>query len=159
MKKSDFILIGVVLLIVVVAIFSSKGNENFDDVEYPLTLAGEAGLHQMTFDEYKTMVDDGEAFIVVIERAGCSFCVQYMPIVEEVANEKKIPLYYIDTDTLSTEEMEELSTTNSYLKRNSWGTPTTLFMLGDRVLDAIGGYVEKDSVLTFLEDRVAMGEE
>lgn len=159
MKKSDFILIGVVLLIAVVAIFSSKGNENFDDVEYPLTLAGEAGLHQMTFDEYKTMVDEEEAFIVVIERAGCSFCVQYMPIVEEVAKEKNIPLYYIDTDTLSTEEMEKLSTTNSYLKRNSWGTPTTLFMLGDRVLDAIGGYVEKDSVLTFLKDRVVMGEE
>lgn len=158
MKKSDFILIGVVLLIAVVAIFSSKGNEELEEVDYPLTLAGEAGLHQMTYDEYETMVDDGEAFIVIIERAGCSFCIQYMPIVEEVAKEKKIPLYYIDTDTLTSEEMEKLSTTNNYLKKNKWGTPTTLFMLGDRVLDTIGGYVEKDSVLAFLEDRVVMGE-
>ena len=52
--------------------------------------------------------------------------------------------------------MNLLSTTNSYLKKNNWGTPTTLFMLGDRVLDSIGGYVEKDTVLSFLDGRVTM---
>jgi len=158
MKKSDLILIGVVLLIVVLAIFSSKGNVELEDVDYPLTLAGESGLHQITYDEYETMVDNEDAFIVVIERAGCGYCVQYMPIVEDVANENNIAIHYIDTDTLTTEEYNLLSTTNSYLKRNSWGTPTTLFMLGDRVLDAIGGYVDKDTVLSFLNDRVVMGE-
>ena len=156
MKKSDFILIGVVLLIIVGGLFSSLGNKELEDVNYPLTLTGEAGLHQITYDEYKTMVDNGDAFIVIIERAGCSYCIQYMPIIEEVANEKKISIHYIDTDTLTTEEMNLLSTTNSYLKKNNWGTPTTLFMLGDRVLDSIGGYVEKDSVLSFLDGKVAM---
>ena len=158
MKKSDFILIGVVLLIVVVAMFSSRGTESLDDVNYPLTLAGEVGLHQITYDEYKTLVENDEAFIVVIERAGCGYCVQYMPIVEEVAKEKKISIHYIDTDTLTNEEFNELSNTNSYLKRNSWGTPTTLFMLGDRVLDTIGGYVDKNSVLSFIDGKVAIGE-
>ena len=47
MKKSDVILIGVVLVIVVLAVFSSKGSKALDDVEYPLTLVGEAGLHQI----------------------------------------------------------------------------------------------------------------
>jgi len=154
MKKSDFILIGVVLLIIVVAMFSSKGTIAEEEVDYPLTLAGEAGLHQMTYSQYKEKVENGDAFIVIIERAGCSYCVQYMPIVEDVANEKKIPIYYIDTDTLSSDEYTELSTTNNYLKRNDWGTPTTLFMLGERVLDSIGGYVEKDTVLSFIDGRV-----
>jgi len=55
--------------------------------------------------------------------------------------------------------MEKIETTNSYLKKNSrWGTPTTLFMLGDRVLDTIGGYVDKESVISFIKDRVVMGE-
>lgn len=158
MKKSDFILIGVVLIIIVLALFSSKGNIELEEVEYPLTLAGESGLHQITYGEYETMVENKDAFIVIIERAGCSYCIQYMPIVEEVANEKKIPLYYIDTDTLTNDEYNLLSTTNSYLKKNSWGTPTTLFMLGDRVLDTIGGYVDKDNFLSFLDGKVAMGE-
>ena len=81
-----------------------------------------------------------------------------MPIVEEVANEKKIPIHYIDTDTLTSEEYNLLGTKNSYLKRNQWGTPTTLFMLGDRVLEVIGGYVDKETVLSFLDGKVVMGE-
>lgn len=158
MKKSDFILIGVVILIVVVAMFSSKGTIAEEEINYPLTLAGEAGLHQITYSDYEEKVENGDAFIVIIERAGCSYCVQYMPIVEEVAKEKKIPIYYIDTDTLTNDEYTDLSTTNNYLKRNEWGTPTTLFMLGSRVLDTIGGYVDKDSVLSFIDGKVVMGE-
>ena len=158
MKKSDFILIGIVLLIVVVAMFSTKGTKAEKEVEYPLTLAGNAGLQQITYNDYEEKVKNGDAFIFIIERAGCSYCVQYMPIVEEVANEKKIPIYYIDTDTLTQEEYNNLNNKNSYLKRNNWGTPTTLFMLGDRVLDAISGYTEKDAVLSFLDGRVVMGE-
>lgn len=158
MKKSDFILIGAVVLVVLVALISTKGTKAEEEIDYPLTLAGDAGLHQMTYNDYETMVDNGDAFIVVIERAGCGYCIQYMPIVEEVANEKGIPMYYIDTDTLSTEEMDKLNNNNSYLKRNSWGTPTTLFMLGDRVIDTISGYVDKETVLSFIDDRVVVGE-
>ena len=54
--------------------------------------------------------------------------------------------------------MQKLSTTNKYLKRNEWGTPTTLFMLGDRILDSIGGYVEKASIEKFIEGKVVFGE-
>ena len=158
MKKTDFILIGVVLVIVVVAIFSSRGTIAEEEIEFPLELTGKVGLNQISYDEYKKMVDNGDAFIVIIERAGCTYCQQYMPIVEEVTKEKKVAINYIDTDTLSEEEFNELSTTNKYLKKNNWGTPTTLFMFGDRIVDSISGYVDKDAVLSFLKDRVVMGE-
>lgn len=158
MKKSDYILIGLVLVIVIVAIFSTKGTKAQEDIEYPLTLAGEVGLNQITYSQYKEMVDNEDAFVVIIERAGCKYCQMYMPIVEEYVKEKKIAINYIDTDTLTEEEFQELSTKNNYLKRNNWGTPTTLFMLGDRVIAAIGGYVEKSKIEEFFKDRVVMGE-
>ena len=158
MKKTDFILIGVVLVIILIAIFSTRGTVAEEEIKFPLELAGEKGLNQISYSEYKKMVDEGSAFIVIIERAGCSYCQQYMPIVEEVSKEKKIAITYIDTDTLTEEEFNELSTTNKYLKKNNWGTPTTLFMLGDRIVDSIGGYVEKDVFLQFIKDRVVMGE-
>lgn len=158
MKKSDFILIGLVLVIIVVAIFSTRGTKAEEDIEYPLTLTGEVGLNQITYSDYKKMVEDGDAFVVVIERAGCGYCQMYMPILEEYVKEKQIAVTYIDTDTLTEDEFNELSTTNKYLKKNNWGTPTTLFMLGDKVIDVIGGYVEKDSIDNFFKDRVVMGE-
>jgi len=159
MKKSDFILIGVVVLIIVLCLFTTKGNEELEEVNYPITLNGESGLHQITYNEYEDKVNDGEAFIVIIERAGCGYCTMYMPVVEEVAKEKKIPLYYIDIADLTSSEMRNLERKNKYLKRNSnWGTPTTLFMMGNRVLDALGGYTDKNGVLSFLDGKVVMGE-
>ncbi len=157
MKKTDFILIGAVVLILVIAIFSSKGTAAMEEVKYPLELYGEKGLNQISYSDYEKLVEDKEAFIVIIERAGCGYCQMYMPIVEEVAKEKKVPILYIDTDTLTQEEYTKLSTTNSYLKRNQWGTPTTLFMLGNRVLDSIGGYVEKATFESFLDGKVVLG--
>ena len=157
MKKTDFILIGAVLLIVVLAVFSSKGTKAMEEVEYPLALYGEKGLNQISYSDYKKLVEDKEAFIVIIERTGCSYCQMYMPIVKEVAKEKKISILYIDTDTLNENEYNELSSTNSYLKKNQWGTPTTLFMLGDRVLDSIGGYVDKSTFESFIDGRVVLG--
>jgi len=158
MKKTDFILIGVVLVLVVIGIVSSKGTEALDEIKFPLTLAGEVGANEITYDEYEKMVNNGDAFIVIIERTSCGYCQKYMPLVEEVAKEKKIAINYLNTDNMSQEEVNKLSTTNKYLKRNDWGTPTTLFMLGDRIVDSIGGYVEKDSIEKFLEGRVVFGE-
>ena len=41
-------------------------------------------------DDYTNMVSNGPAYVVVIERAGCSYCQTYMPIMEDDANEKQI---------------------------------------------------------------------
>lgn len=152
-KKSDLVLIGALLIIVVVGFLSTKGTVSLN-VEYPLVLKGDAGAKEISYSEYDKMVTNEEPFIVIIERTGCGYCEMYMPIITDVANEKKIPIYYIDTDKMSSEDLRLLSTKNTYLKRNKWGTPTTLLMLGNKVLDSIGGYVEKDSVLDFINGKV-----
>lgn len=158
MKKTDFILIGVVLILIIVGIVSSKGTESLEEIEFPLQLSGEVGLHEITYSEYEEKVNNGDAFVVVIERTTCGYCQQYMPLMEEVANEQKIAVTYINTDNITEDEFQKLSTTNKYLKKNQWGTPTTLFMLGDRIVDSIGGYVDKASIEAFFKDRVVVGE-
>ena len=47
MKKSDFILIGIVIVVIVIAIFSTKGTKSLD-IEYPINLSGEVGLNEIT---------------------------------------------------------------------------------------------------------------
>ncbi len=158
MKKTDIILVGAVILVVVIAILSTRGTQALPEIEYPLALSGEVGLHEITYSEYEDMINKEEAFVVVIERTTCGYCQQYMPIMEEVANEKKIAVTYINTDNITEAEFNKLSTSNKYLKNNEWGTPTTLFMLGDRVIDSIGGYVGKESIEAFFKDRVVLGE-
>lgn len=158
MKKTDFIFIGLLIIIVLVAIFSTKGTEKID-IEYPVTLHGEAGMHQVDYNGYRELVDSDEPFIFVIERTNCGYCQMYMPILEEVVNEKNISIYYINTEEVDSEDIAKLEEENKYLRTHSdWGTPTTLFMKGENILDALGGYVEKDSFLSFIDGKVVYGE-
>lgn len=107
---------------------------------------------------YKEKVANNELFLVVIVRDGCGYCEMYEPIVEEVAGEYKLPFYYINLTNLTEEDSEELSSTNKYLKRNKWGTPTTLFMYGENIVDSISGYVEKDEFVSFVKENFVIGE-
>ena len=74
MKKTDFILIGLLLIVVVIGVLSTKGNVVEEEIEYPVKLAGEVGLNEITYSDYKEMVDNNDAFVVVIEREGCYYC-------------------------------------------------------------------------------------
>ena len=67
MKKSDFILIGIVIVVIVIAIFSTKGTKSLD-IEYPINLSGEVGLNEITYADYKNLVDSNEPFLFKIER-------------------------------------------------------------------------------------------
>lgn len=154
MKKNDIALIVGVILIIVISIFAF-GNNDETKVELPLTLSGEeTGTIEIDYSTYKSKVDNDENFIVVIERTGCDYCEMYMPVLEDATAELAIPVYYIDIANITEDEYNELSETNSYLKRNKkWGTPTTLLMSGDIVVDSISGYVEKEEFIEEIIDE------
>ena len=152
MNKKDIALIIGVILIILVSIFAIGGNG--PKVELPLVLSGEdTGTIKIDYPSYKAKVENKENFLVVIERTGCSYCEMYMPILENATQELSIPVYYIDTAELTEEEYNELETTNSYLKRNNWGTPTTLLMSGNIVVDSISGYVEQEEFIEQIIDK------
>ena len=158
MKKKDILLIVGVILVVVVAIFA-VGNTNAQPIELPIALSGEdKGLIKVDYSTYEAKINNNEKFIIIIERTGCSYCEMYLPIVEDAAKELAIPVYYIDTAELSQDEFNSLSESNSYLKRNQWGTPTTLLLSGKVVLDSIGGYVEKEEFTDFINENVILEE-
>lgn len=158
MKKKDIILIVGVVLIVIVAIFAMEGTKA-QKIELPIALSGEdVGMTKIDYSTYESKIENNENFIIIIERTGCSYCEMYMPIVEEASSELAIPVYYIDTSELSSDEFNQLSNSNTYLKRNQWGTPTTLLMSGSAVLDSIGGYVEKEEFVDFIEENIIIEE-
>lgn len=159
MKKTDYILIGVVALIIILSIFVVKGTnkEEKTNVE-KVSLVGDAGLVKVGYGDYDTSIKNGEGQLIIIERTGCTYCEKYMPIAEEVAKEKNIPIRYMDIAEISEDELTSLTTSNSYFKKNTeWGTPTTLLMNGSNVIDSISGYVEKDKLNEFIDKNVNLG--
>jgi len=95
MKKSDYILIGVTLLVIIVSIFGIKGTKAAEEVtKEKVTLSGEASLTEINYTDYEGLQNSGEPFLVIIERTGCHYCELYMPIAEEVASTKNISIKY-----------------------------------------------------------------
>ena len=153
-KQKDIILILLVVLLVVACIVTSTKKESKVDIELPVAVEGEAGTKTISYTEYEELMNSNKPFLMVIIQDGCGYCEMYEPVVEEVANELGIPVNYLNLTNLSSEESNKLSKSNSYLKKNQWGTPTTLFMVGDKVIDSIGQYVDKDTFVSFVKENI-----
>lgn len=154
MKKKDIILILGVVLVVVLAIFVVNGGDT------RITLSGdEVGSIKIDYPTYASKIENNENFMFVIESTNCGYCEMYMPILEEVANELSIPIYYIDISELSSDESNQLASSNTYLMNEQWGTPTTLLMSGDKVVASISQYVEKDELVKFINKRIILKDE
>lgn len=157
MKKSDIALILGVVIVIILSIFafSNKG----ENMKESVTLSDDfAGVKQISYSEYNTMVEEDKTFILLVSREGCTYCESFAPIIEEVSNEKNIPIYKVDIATFEEDELEEFNSSNSFLKRGDWGTPTTLVLKGTEVIDTLSGLTEKDKLIEFLDENVVVPE-
>lgn len=158
-KQKDIILIALVVVLLIVAAIVTGNKDSKVDIELPVALEGDAGFNEITYSNYLEKIDSNEPFLVVIVKDGCGYCEMYEPILKEVADEYNLPINYINLTNLSEEEYNNLAQSNAYLKKNQWGTPTTLFMLGDSVIDSIGGYVDKDKFVNFVKENFVVNED
>lgn len=159
MKKTDIILILVVVAIIVGAVVLGQNKTEKAKYDLPVLLEGTAGVVEIDYTTYKNLQEANKPFIVIIAQTGCHYCEQYRPVVEEVANEMGIPFNWIDVSKLTEEEYTEFNKSNTYLKRNkSWGTPTTLLLNNSDTIATINGAVEKESLKSFLNTNVKVGE-
>lgn len=147
-NKGDIFLILGLVVIAVLGFWVMQDKNAGPKYELPLTLSGEAGLHQLTYSEYQEKIDNKEEFVVILERATCSHCVTYMPIAEQFASDNNLPMYYVDTDTFTAEDWEGFEKSNSYLRKakGDWGTPTTLVLAGSETVDYVVGVTEANEL-------------
>ena len=153
MKKSDIFLIIGLIIVIVAGCFLMKGEKYEPNYKLPLTLSGEPGLQELTYAEYKEKIDNEEHFVIIIERATCGHCVSYMPVAEDYAKDKQVPLYYVDTDKFSEDDWSGFEKSITYFqeKGGKWGTPTTLVQAGYETVEYIEGYSSESDAIEKLD--------
>ena len=107
----DLILLIGLAIVVIIGCFVMKGEKVKPNYSLPLNLTGEAGLHELTYQQYREKITNNEHFVLIIESATCSHCVNYMPVAEKFATDNNVPMYYIDTNNILDEEWEDKSQT------------------------------------------------
>ena len=155
-KQRDYVLIALAVVLIVIA-FVLTGTKKLD-IELPIALEGTPGFTEITYADYEEKLNTEAPFVIVIVKDGCGFCDEYKPVVEKVAGEYNLPIYYINLSNLTNDEYTALAKSNSYLKTQQWGTPTTLFMYGKTVVDSIGGYVEEEALKEFAKENFVVTE-
>ena len=159
MKKTDIILILVVVAIIVGAVILGQNKTEKAHYDLPVTVEGTAGLTDIDYATYKSLQEANKPFIGIIAQTGCHYCEQYRPVVEKVATELGIPFNWIDMSKISEEDYTEFMKSNTFFKRNkSWGTPTTLLLNNSDTIATINGYVDEDGLKSFLSTNVKVGE-
>jgi len=84
------------------------------------------GIQQISLSEYFKMMDNGEDFVVYFGTSTCSACLQYKPVVEEVTNNYKVIIYFVELDSESKADKDRLLAEYAAIEF----TPTTYFVVG-----------------------------
>ena len=140
-KVSDILLLVGLVIVILVGLLTMKGEKVKPSYTLPLSLTGDAGLNLLSYEEYQSKIDNKEQFVVVLSRESCSHCANFLPVAKQFAEDKKLPMYYIDTDTFTEDNWKTFETSNTFLKqkKGSWGTPTTVVLAGSEAVDYIEG--------------------
>lgn len=155
MKKKDIILVVAVLLFLVGSFFLTSNKEDNDNTNYSSILeqrALESGkINTMDYNYFDALVNASkENTIVYLGSATCGWCTKFKPILESVVTENNLKVVYIDLSTVTKTEYNIIA---SIAGSSFTGTPTTLILNGDKVVDALGGFNEKENVISFFKEN------
>ncbi len=110
-----------------------------------LTGCGSRHIKEISFSEFKNMMDSKKTFAVYIGNEDCPHCVSYRPTLEDVLDEYNIDIYHLDNSKLSENESSKLI---GYI--NITGTPTVAFITNgeeESTLDRIVGETSREDTI------------
>lgn len=138
MKKKAIILAIVCLVILIGALILDKVlSKNY--------------FQELKYNQVVEKIENKESFVLLVSQTECSHCLTYKPKLENVANDEKLYIYYIDVDLLSDDERNELKEYFTFS-----GTPTTIFFINGEEKTAatrINGDASQEKILRKLESN------
>lgn len=149
-KKSNILgnvlIIGIVLIVLLIASMISKNSGS-----------GSVRVKEISFQEYSEKSQEDEFTVYLIGRNECSHCMEYKPLVNQVANKYNIDVYYINLDNVLYDEYVYLHDNISILKEqfSSDGdpiipTPATVVYRNGHEIDSVLGNVKQEGFLDLI---------
>ena len=120
-----------------------------------LTGCSKGKLSEISYNEFKTKLDNKEEFVLVIGRASCGHCLDYKETLNKVFEKYKVTLYYVDLDSFTSEEEEKFKT-KILFDNNLIETPTTVYLKEGKEAnkrDRIEGALTYSTVIDYLKEK------
>ncbi len=109
-------------------------------------------LNEIDIDEYLKLKKGSSKSIIFIARPGCSWCQLYTPIMKNVVYLYDIKVNHLNTDELTDDGVSKLINSDDYFS-DGYGTPLTLIVQNNKIVDMIEGYTTKENTIQFFKDN------
>lgn len=131
-SKKRAIILGIICIVILIGAFIAD------------RVMGKSYFNEIKYNEVIEKIENKEDIVLLISQTTCNHCMSYKPKLEDVANEYKLNVYYIEADLLDDDESAELK---KYVNYSS--TPTTVFLKDGEEKTAanrINGDASKDKI-------------
>lgn len=109
-------------------------------------------LTNIDYTQYEELLIGNEKSIIVIGQTTCSHCIEAKPVLNEIAGEYGIDIYYLNYTDMTTEEREALQVSLPYFEENpSWGTPLNLIVQNGELVGVSSGFYNKQTLVDFFK--------
>lgn len=117
-----------------------------------LTGKDEIKFNNITYKEYSEFFGENkkDLVFVYVGNPNCGYCQQIQPLLGQLQTEENIVFNYLNTDTMTKEDFENVSTTSKAFE-GDWGTPTLVAILNGKEHSNVGGYREIDALREFVK--------
>ncbi len=145
MQKKKNIILGVLVVILVILIctitiiIGKKTSKAYQSIE------------EINLTTLQDKINNKDKFVLVVTQTGCSHCIAYLPVLEEIGEEYNLKFYDINMTELSADEKTEFQK----IVRIS-GTPTTIFYTDGEeqsTTTRLVGEKTKDKIITRLKSE------
>ena len=124
-------------------LIDTKGKDKVESTDYQ--------IYNADINEWIEATKSDEPVITVIGLTYCQFCKKYNPVINKIAKEKGIKLYWFDADNYGEDNLSTL--TSTYELSYVGSSPYTLVTKnGEVVGEHVEGYMEEKEANSFLSE-------
>ncbi len=143
-KYGTFLVIAALLIIFVIVAVATKDTDTGSKNE-------ETVFVSMGVSEWQEAVKGEDVMVTTLAQTTCSWCNQFKPVIQKVAEDNNVEVVWIDVDTIASEE-EKNSLFGTFEQLQSFGTPYTIITQNGEIKGEISGYVDEAELInTFKE--------
>jgi len=109
-------------------------------------------LEEINVARYLELKEEDNASVIYIARPTCHYCEIQGPIIKNIAYTYDLTINYLNTDAMEGDEITEF-TQSDKMFQEGFGTPCTIIVKNDKIIDKMEGLTDKESMITFLKNN------
>lgn len=123
--------------------------------------ASKKEINYISSVEAMEKMDNKESFFLVIGQSTCAGCIAYKPVLEELAANKNVDIFYVETDTEGAKSGNDRANViklfEEYLEDKINTTPTTIYVNQGAMETYEVGPVRYTQLIEWYQDKGLLG--